>query len=724
MPTNDARFQRAQELLKQYYGYDAFRPGQRDIIRSILQGQDTVGIMPTGGGKSICYQIPALIYERLTLVVSPLISLMKDQVDALTSAGISATYINSTLSLAEVQDRMRRAEQGEYRLLYVSPERLEAERFLSWLNRLKPEHVAIDEAHCLSQWGHDFRPSYRAMAALLQTFDHRPIITALTATATPEVIEDVVQALDLRDPNVFVTGFDRANLTFSVVTGQDKRDFVLQYLASRPNQAGIIYAATRKEVESLCEYLRKKRYAAGRYHGGLGDAERTENQEQFLYDETRIMVATNAFGMGIDKSNVRFVIHYNMPKNLESYYQEAGRAGRDGGKADCVLLFSPQDVQTQKFLIEQATENRKALEYRKLQTMVDYCHTTQCLRSHILHYFGEDAPDRCDNCSNCNQGFELQDITIRAQQIFSCVVRVKERFGVKVIAGVLKGSKDKRILELGLHQLPTYGLMKNRPEKDIVGLVHSLIADGYLKLSDGKYPVVQLLPNAVPILKQQSRVMMRIQQERVVEQVSNVLFDKLRAWRREVSQREKVPPYVIFSDNTLHELAAVCPEDRQSMLAVKGIGEMKFEKFGQALLEVCRTHASETRSSDLAFSHPGKAVEDSDGPGRATMPRDDESEHVASHLVTYGMYQNGMEVSDIMVARNLSQTTVEKHLIRSAEEGHPLDWDAIIPDGHEGLILAATQTHGATTLRVLKEVLPEEISYFTIRAVLCKILIE
>lgn len=596
----EQRFSHAEQLLAQYYGYDQFRPGQADIVRSVLAGRDTVAVMPTGAGKSICYQVPALVDGGVTLVISPLISLMKDQVDTLQNLGIAATYINSTLSARETRARIEQAERGAYRLVYVSPERLElADSSSSWLSRMSPSHVAIDEAHCLSQWGHDFRPSYRSIAPALRTFANRPAISALTATATPEVIDDIVRLLDLQDPGVFVTGFDRPNLNFSVVVGQDKRDFVDRFLANRPDEAGIIYAATRKEVDAIYAHLRKRRVAVGRYHAGLSDAERSEAQEQFLYDELRVMVATNAFGMGIDKSNVRFVIHHNMPKNIESYYQEAGRAGRDGDKGTCVLLYSPQDVRTQKFLIEQSAQERQAYEYRKLQAMIDYCHTTLCLRAYMLRYFGETPPERCDNCSQCEQEYELQDATVLAQQVFSCVARVKERFGVKVVAGVLRGSRDKRILELGFDRLSTYGLLKNQTEKEVVGLIQTLVADGYLHVADGKYPVLQLQPAAVPVLKGDAKVRLKVAQQKArVEEVNDALFNQLRTLRRTLAQEQRVPPYVIFSDSTLHEMAARCPQDRGQMLVVKGVGEVKYEKYGAAFLDICRHHQLADESTD------------------------------------------------------------------------------------------------------------------------------
>lgn len=594
--TNE-RMQKAHALLKQYFGYDSFREGQQNIIDNILHGRDTVGIMPTGGGKSICYQLPALLQDRLTLVISPLISLMKDQVDSLDSLGISATYINSSLSLTEVRDRLRKAERGEYRLLYVAPERLESDAFLGLLKGLHPAIVAIDEAHCLSQWGHDFRPSYRHIAPLLAQLERRPIVTAFTATATPEVVTDIIHLLSLRNPTVEVTGFDRANLTFAVVQGQDKRDFILRYLADHPGQAGVIYAATRKEVDGLYEFLRKKRHAVGRYHAGLSDQERSLNQEQFLYDETQLMVATNAFGMGIDKSNIRFVIHYNMPKNIEAYYQEAGRAGRDGDPGECILLFGAQDIVLQKFLIEQSVTapERKQNELRKLQAIADYCRTTQCLRGYILRYFGDLASNRCENCSTCSQAYDLQDITVAAQQIFSCIHRTRERFGMTMIANILRGSKDKRVLELGMDKQSTYGLMRGQPDKEIAACIQTLIADGYLRMTEGQYPVLRLQSNAVAVLKNEERVYQKVLQRQAVAAPDDELFAQLRALRRELAEKSKVPPYVVFADSTLREMAAHCPQTRAEMLTIKGVGEVKYARYGETFLNACREYAASSR---------------------------------------------------------------------------------------------------------------------------------
>lgn len=590
-PVPSATMAEARELLRKYYGYPDFREGQNKVIASVLDGIDTLGIMPTGGGKSICYQIPAMLMSGTTIVVSPLISLMKDQVDGLDSIGVPAAYINSSLSYAQVEQRIRKAERGEYKLLYVAPERLESERFLELLSGLVVPMVAVDEAHCVSQWGHDFRPSYMRINQLVEHLPERPMLAAFTATATDQVREDIVKHLKLQEPQVFVTGFARENLSFSVVKGENKRDVLMSHIREHAEEAGIVYAATRKEVDQLCEYLRRQGVAAGRYHAGMTDKERAEAQEQFLYDEVRVMVASNAFGMGIDKSNVRYVVHFNMPKNMEAYYQEAGRAGRDGEPSDCLLLFSPQDIHIQKFLIEQSVGDpeRQSQEYRRLQQMADYCHTPQCLQRYIVRYFGGDTAEDCRQCSNCvSPDLELTDITLEAQQIFSCVRRMRERFGMTLVASVLKGSKNKKVLELGFDSLSTYGLMKSRTEKDIIDLIQLLTAEGYLQLTEGKYPVLKLTAKASSVLAGTDRVVQRVRNKPAAPTVKDVeteLFDELRRLRTEIAKREGIPPYIVFPDSTLREMCGVKPTNPAAMLKIKGVGEAKFFKYGAYFIE-------------------------------------------------------------------------------------------------------------------------------------------
>ncbi|GIP47282.1 ATP-dependent DNA helicase RecQ [Paenibacillus sp. J53TS2] len=604
MSTDVLTMEHAQQLLQKYYGYPDFREGQRRIVESVLTGADTLGIMPTGGGKSICYQIPALMLPGLTLVVSPLISLMKDQVDALTAMGVSAAYINSTLSGKEVNDRIRAARRGEIKLLYVAPERLELDWFREEMSGLTISCVAVDEAHCVSQWGHDFRTSYLAVSPFVESLPQRPILAAFTATATPEVMDDMVRLLRLADPAVFVTGLGRDNLAMSVLRGENKREFVLNYTNTHAHQPGIVYAATRKEVDDLYERLRRAGIPAGRYHAGLSDKEREESQEAFLFDDIRVMVATNAFGMGIDKSNVRYVIHYNMPKNMEAYVQEAGRAGRDGEPSECILLFSPQDIMTQKFLIEQNPQegDRKRNEYRKLQQMIEYCYQTSCLRWAMLDYFGEAHDHKpCGICSSCRDERELVDMTRDAQIVFSCIHRMRERFGVSLVASVLKGSQNKKVLQYGFDALPTYGMLRTRTEKEISELINVFIAEGYLALSEGQYPVVRLQPLAVEVLKSRHQVMMRAPEPAAPSKsssgsrrrgydegpsaVNETVFEQLRLIRRDLAEKEHVPSYIIFNDATLREMSVVCPTHEADMLRIKGVGEVKYRKYGKPFLE-------------------------------------------------------------------------------------------------------------------------------------------
>lgn len=545
---------KARQILQKFYGYEDFRPGQKKVVESLLNRNDTVAIMPTGAGKSICFQIPALLFEGVTLVISPLISLMKDQVDSLRQLGIAAVYINSSVSKAQLYKDLQDISAGFYKIIYIAPERLTSEYLPDSFKNLNISMVAVDEAHCLSQWGHDFRPSYRNILNFTNSLRIKPIISAFTATATPEVKTDIINLLGLKQPNVFVTGFDRPNLYFSVLRGEVKDKFVIDYVKKHQDEAGIIYVGTRKDVDALQVLLEIKGIKAGRYHAGMTDEERNQMQEEFLYDNLSVMVATNAFGMGIDKPNVRYVIHYNMPKNMEAYYQEAGRAGRDGLSGNCILLYSPQDTQLQKFLISKSTESeiRQQLEYKRLQSMVDYCHTPQCLRAFILHYFGEfDVEEHCDNCSNCKLEGELIDITIDAQKVLSCVYRMHERFGVKMIAEVLKGSKSAKVKQFNFERLSTYGLMKERKLKDISDLILRLSAMQYLDITESQYPVVTLNELSWQVLRGQKKVWQKMVIVKKAK-AKGELFEALRSLRKELATKEKLPPYMIFLMLHLH----------------------------------------------------------------------------------------------------------------------------------------------------------------------------
>ena len=589
----EQNFARALQILQQTFGYKSFRSAQETVVKSLLEGRETVAIMPTGAGKSICFQVPALLLPGITLVISPLISLMKDQVDALTEAGAPATFINSSLGQAEARARLSAIAQGAYKIVYVAPERLESDFFQSLLQEQTVSFIAIDEAHCLSQWGHDFRPSYRAIAPFIERLPKRPLIGAFTATATPRVKDDIISLLALHRPAVHVVGFDRPNLFFGVLTGVDRKDFITNYLRTHREEAGIIYCATRKETDALSRFLQQKKFAVSPYHAGLSDEERSKAQDDFLYDNVQAIVATNAFGMGIDKSNVRFVIHYNMPKNIESYYQEAGRAGRDGEPGECILLFSPQDVMTQKYLIDISTEDaaRKAHELGCLQKMSDYCHTPECLRSFILRYFGEESPAvSCERCSSCKGDFERRDVTLDAQKIFSCVYRMRGRYGMTLTAQVLKGSAEQRVRTLHLDELSTYGIMQEQTLAEIKRSIQRFIATGYLSLTESEYPVLQLAEPAYAVLRGKEQVFQNFPRKQKEKPVDISLFDYLRALRKELAARDRVPPYVIFSDATLRDMCQVLPETLDDFLHVKGVGERKCARYGEAFLACIKEH--------------------------------------------------------------------------------------------------------------------------------------
>ncbi|MGH4139397.1 DNA helicase RecQ [Clostridium sp.] len=713
----------AQEKLKKHYGYDNFRKGQDAVIESIMSGVDTFAVMPTGAGKSVCYQIPALLLPGVTLVVSPLISLMKDQVDTLNSVDIAATYINSSLSIVEVNERIDKVALGEFKLLYVAPERLESEYFSNMLNRLTISLLAVDEAHCVSQWGHDFRPSYASISGLIRRLPVRPIIAAFTATATDAVRKDVIKLLELRKPDVYVTGFDRENLSFTVIRGENKRDFVLKYIKDNKDKVGIIYTATRKETDNLCELLLKKGYNAGKYHAGLGDVQRKENQEKFLYDDINIIVATNAFGMGIDKSNVRYVIHYNVTKSMEAYYQEAGRGGRDGEPSECILLFSAADVLLQKFFIEQSvgSPERKINEYKKLQAMVDYSHTTRCLRKFILEYFGEEnVQDKCGNCSTCNDESELVDITIEAQKIFSCILRMKERFGTTLIAEVLRGSKNKKVLDLGFDKLSTYGIIKQYTVKEIRDLINVLTAEDYLSLADGQFPVVRLKEKAVAVLKSKEKVYQKVEKRKAKAARDTGLFEILRTLRKEISEREKVPPYIVFADSALREMSEYFPVNKKEMLNIKGVGESKLNKYGEEFIEVIKTYMGENNieltpemlyNEEVDISDIDKPVVDGKGGNEDKVP---------SYVITYNMYKKGMRIEEIISQRQLKSLTVQDHILKCAYEGFEVNLDDFIPKHHEALIIEVIKKIGASKLKPIKDALPKEIDYLAIKAAIFK----
>lgn len=589
-------------VLKDYFGHDSFRDGQEQIVDALLDGRDSLCIMPTGAGKSMCYQIPALLFDGVTIVVSPLISLMKDQVGSLVQSGVPAAYINSSLSYPQFLRVLSNVEHGKYKIIYVAPERLLTDGFLDTCKKIKISMVAVDEAHCVSQWGQDFRPSYLKIISFVESLANRPIVGAFTATATNDVKEDIKKILRLENPFEITTGFDRPNLFFGVIKSSSKDEKLIDLIRERGDRSGIVYCATRKNVESVCELLCDNGFSAARYHAGLDEYERRKNQEDFVFDRKNIMVATNAFGMGIDKSNVTYVIHYNMPKNIESYYQEAGRAGRDGGEADCILLYSPKDVRLNRFMIENSegndeltieeNEQIRERDFERLKYMTFYSTTNDCLRGFILRYFGGEKKAYCGKCSNCLSVHKLVDVTIDAQKIMSCIARTGQRYGKTVICDVLKGSKSEKILKAELNNQSTYGIMKEVTARHIFGTIDFLAEKEYIS-SDNETEVLKLLPKSRDVLFGRERLVMKKVEnsEKVVKThrpevpVNSELLDALKALRKGIASKKSVPAYVIFTDATLIDMCKKCPETPDEMLEVSGVGRTKLEKFGTQFLE-------------------------------------------------------------------------------------------------------------------------------------------
>lgn len=583
--------------LKKYFGYDSFREGQEEIIKEILAGRDVLGVLPTGGGKSICYQLPALMMDGISLVISPLISLMKDQVDALRENGIAATFINSSLSLEDYKKSLSEIRSGVVKLVYISPERLENEFFIDFLKDIRVSFVAVDEAHCISQWGHDFRPSYKLIPKLYETVG-KVQITAFTATATKEVRDDIIENLELNDPFVKVTGFDRKNLLFLVEKPKKKINYLKNFIREHEEDSGIIYASTRKKVDAIHKKLRAMGYACGKYHAGMTESERKKSQDAFIYDEDKIIVATNAFGMGIDKSNVRYVIHYNMPKDMESYYQEAGRAGRDGEEASCILLYSGQDIIINKHLINMGTNPiYKRIQLEKLQTIINYVNTTACLRQYILNYFGQDAADECGACTNCLSEIEKEDATVDSQKILSCIYRLDQRYGTSTVVDCLMGSKNKNAREKELSKISTYGIMKDKSKTYIKDLIGTLTADGYIKVSGTTYPILKLTEKSKDVLFGEVKVLVNIrkEEERVRKDGSGdklsydeKLFKHLKEVRLDMARMRNIPPFIIFSDASLKEMSQKKPRTEDEMLMIKGVGDKKLLQYGDIFLAEIR----------------------------------------------------------------------------------------------------------------------------------------
>lgn len=725
------------EILKKYFGYDSLREGQEELIDNLLRGQDVLGIMPTGAGKSICYQIPALLFPGVTVVISPLISLMIDQVKALNQAGIHAAYINGSLTETQITRALDFAKQGKYKIIYVAPERLESAKFMEFAMETDISLLAVDEAHCISQWGQDFRPSYIKIVDFLRKLPRRPVVGAFTATATERVSEDIMCILQLQNPNLVVTGFDRKNLFFKVIQeqGTRKKDIdILSYVKSHANEAGIIYCATRKNVEAVWGMLRQEGILAGKYHAGMETEERKQNQDDFIYDKNTVMVATNAFGMGIDKSNVRYVLHYNMPQSLENYYQEAGRAGRDGENAECILFYSAQDLIINRFLIDSKTGNQemppedlyvlRENDEIRLNKMRQFCLTRDCLRQYILSYFGEDSKCDCGNCGNCLAEFEEENVTDICKDIILCIEETKQRFGMNVIVDVLLGRNMAKIRSFGLNELPCFGLSRQSAESALKAVLLELEQQGYIDATKDKYQILKLTDSCKRILEDRQQIVIRVPKEETSEVQNQAksktrksrrsdilnskgleLFDSLRELRLTLAREQAVPPYLICSDKTLVDMCSKIPMSKREMLEINGIGEHKFEKYGEAFLTaICKFASDKTSDKKMLTTYVG--YEDSDGneseakklPGKNRKKQTGkEAFYITEEILSKIVYENSTTISDFVKMINglrdektMKALTIKTISAKLKEEGYYkeeyIDGDLkkeVLPEGLE-----------------------------------------
>ncbi len=720
-----------QEILKTYFGYDEFRKGQDKLIEGIVKGRDALGIMPTGGGKSLCYQLPAIALDGITIVISPLISLMKDQVDSLNEIGINAAYINSTLGNKELLDILDNIRENRYRIIYVAPERLNTGVFVELVKDIKVSLVAIDEAHCISQWGHDFRPSYLEIPRFINSLEPRPMVAAFTATATKEIIKEIKILIGLKNPIEITTGFDRPNLYYQIIKVSKKCKFLMQYLDGNfKSESGIVYCATRKTVESLVKMLNDNGFSAVGYHGGMNSAERQNNQDDFILGMKRIIVATNAFGMGIDKPDVRFVIHYNMPKNMEAYYQEAGRAGRDGEKSDCILLYSSADIVKQKLMLQNdyLDPERQEVLYKNLQYLVNYCNTNDCLRNQILKYFDEEPTnDNCQNCSNCLDNSEMIDITLEAKKILSCIYRVNQRYGTNMVIQVLRRSKNKKVLEAGLDHVSTYGIMESYSNNTISEIIMTLVSKGYIYITHDKYPVLKLTNKSKDVLSGKIQVfhkkhLLQKKEEKNVKYDKAIkgkdvdfdkkLFEKLKEYRHKIAQVKEVPPYVIFHDVSLKEMAAYFPQDKESFLEIKGVGDKKHENYGKDFIDLIKTYCNEKGLSPIKQIKEEETIKEKQD--------SDKENKLDRYELTYNCYLEGFSLNEIAEKRRLTPSTILNHLEKCEKDGKEVEWERFIDDKKEKSILKVINDIGTDKLKPIKEALPDDFSYDDIKIVICR----